>query len=283
MFLCRISRAATLTVTFCLLAGGCDLLPPQVRQDLVDKLIPQPGRGPEPSPPAGGGTGAGGSPGSSCVGAGVGSAGAGGSACQTPGEWKQAAYDDCTRQKLILVDIKYNQPCGGDLFAGMEYQCCGTTPGGPPAPPPPPVDPPPPSPACFGGVLDDGPTCVAGDQLKARASAICESKSFLLTGLGFGGECEGGKGFVGAKYECCAPAAPSPGPPAPPPMPPSTPGGACRKASEGGSTSCKDSATWKTYATAGCAADGFQLRELQLREPCGPDLYRFSDSVCCGP
>ena len=205
--------------------------------------------------------------------------------CRSASDWKQEAYDSCTAQKTVLVDLQLSLPCGGDLYAGMSYQCC-TSPPQPPVTDPGPTTPPPPVPACFVGLLDDSPVCVAPDVMKGRASEICASKDFRLTNLGLFGACSDGTSFVGAKYECCAPVPTTPGPgPGPVPPPPSvpTPPGGCRSASEGGDSSCKDSATWRKYAAENCASTGMRLAKFQTRESCGTDLYRWSDYACCTP
>ena len=213
-------HARRLVAGFCLVfvgvaLGGCEALVDEIAQQVPKG--PPPGQGGAAVPPPS--SGAPGSPAQTCFGAATASAATpGGPApspaqCRSAGVLKQEAFDACTAQKFTLTDLQLSQPCGGDLYAGMQYTCC--------APSPPPVPPLPPEP---------------------------------------------------------------PVPPGPPVMPPpSTPGGSCRKTSEGDATSCKDTATWKGYAADACRAAGMQLVDYQTRVPCGTDAFRFVDFACCTP
>src|SRR5213078_1445649 len=66
----------------------------------------------------------------------------------------------------------------------------------------------------------------------------------------------------------------------PPPQPPQPPT-SCTKLSDGGPSSCKDTATWKQYGATSCARLGLTLSEIAYGTPCGPN---FQDVVyvCCG-
>jgi len=66
-------------------------------------------------------------------------------------------------------------------------------------------------------------------------------------------------------------------PPPPPPQPPTS----CTKRSDGGPSSCRDTATWKQYGATSCARLGLTLSEIAYGTPCGPN---FQDVVyvCCG-
>jgi hypothetical protein len=197
-------------------------------------------------------------------------------ACKSAGEWKQSAYDICTNNKANLVDLQLTQPCGGDLYAGMTYSCClpgSTTPSAPIDPGP--ATPPPPSPACTGGIVEDGaPACVGDSALKDRAWKLCAAQGLALTNLGYYGPCADGVSHIGAKYQCCST-------PPPPPAPPTPPARTCRKGTDGGPTSCKDYGTWKQSAADTCTSVGLTLTELYPRESCGTDLFRYTDFVCC--
>ncbi|HEY7372895.1 MAG TPA: hypothetical protein VIF57_12085 [Polyangia bacterium] len=59
-------------------------------------------------------------------------------------------------------------------------------------------------------------------------------------------------------------------------------GGACIQISDGGPTSCKDSATWKMYGTAACAERNLTLADISWDISCSPDHYQQVTYVCCG-
>ena len=49
----------------------------------------------------------------------------------------------------------------------------------------------------------------------------------------------------------------------------------------GSTSSCKSTATWKSYASSDCASLGMSLSSYTVREGCGTDAYRYVDYVCC--
>jgi hypothetical protein len=61
-------------------------------------------------------------------------------------------------------------------------------------------------------------------------------------------------------------------------------GGACLKITDGGPTSCKDSATWKMYGLAACAQQNLTLTDIgwDIACPGYSDHYQQVTYVCCG-
>jgi hypothetical protein len=59
-------------------------------------------------------------------------------------------------------------------------------------------------------------------------------------------------------------------------------GAACVKITDGGPTSCKDSATWKMYGAAACAQQNLTLTDISWDISCEPDRYQQVTYVCCG-
>lgn len=264
---CRPSFCAALVLAlFGHATTGCELIVEEVREHLPSGngggvVLPQPAPPPSAFP-------------RTCFGAGTASSPGAPANCRPASDWKKEAYGSCSGSMAELVKFELTQPCGGDLYGGMHYECC--TSGKP-------VDPTPPSPdpsTCIVGELDDGPVCAPADELKQRAGRVCEAKGLELTDFGVGGPCADGMSVVGAKYRCC-PQKPTPPNPAPVPPQPATPARECRKLTEGGDSSCKDTATWKSIASEACAQSSMSLVEMHPRMECGKDLFRFVDYACC--
>ncbi len=58
-------------------------------------------------------------------------------------------------------------------------------------------------------------------------------------------------------------------------------GAVCVDHEQGSSTSCKDAATWKLYASQDCESESLLLDAYTPREACGDQLYRYVDYTCC--
>ncbi len=125
---------------------------------------------------------------------------------------------------------------------------------------------------CFIVTMGGPSSCKPEAVWKQYASDACEQKNTELVDINYAASCPK-ESFRFAKYECCPPS-----PPPPPPPPPS-----CEPRSLGGPSSCKDPATWKTYANDACVADGLKLGDVSLPDAtCGrggkTDAVKFT---CC--
>lgn len=122
---------------------------------------------------------------------------------------------------------------------------------------------------------DAGGACVAGDEGGAVTGSSCRAESELrdeallackrtgLASFSLGEGCS--THYRYHEYTCCL-------------------DGVCSaKVREGGETSCKDTETWRTYATASCARDGKTLGSLEFAVPCGggPGGYKGYSYKCC--
>ena len=56
----------------------------------------------------------------------------------------------------------------------------------------------------------------------------------------------------------------------------------CTHIKEGGVTSCKDEATWKSYGDKACSAKGLTLHSIAYSGACGRGHWMMADYECCG-
>ena len=228
--------------------------------------------------------------------------GGGSTSCKPYDVWKQYGSDTCQQKNMQLTNLLTGLSCGGTSYQNVTYVCCATTPsgltgtGGSPG-------------GGSGGTggasgqmcttnrLSSGTSCRAYDFWKQDASATCTQKNLLLTSITAGPACDGG--IVGVTFTCCAP----------PPQctqtvdasgqvcktcvdsvtgmvisndcAPGSDSGMCVTIDDGGASSCKDEATWKTYGTDRCAQQNLLLTDLKLAVVCAGG-YSMVTYVCCG-
>jgi hypothetical protein len=102
------------------------------------------------------------------------------------------------------------------------------------------------------------------------AAADCTSRGLQLdqSSVRFTGECGTLKGYSFVSYACCPPTL-------------------CKPTTMGGPSSCKDPATWTSYATADCASRGLKLdpSSVYFQVQCSgtAKLFSYVDYACCGP
>lgn len=133
------------------------------------------------------------------------------------------------------------------------------------------------TPACVSHTFDHDVLCDDLSAAKDQAYSDCTSHGLQLTDFGPATDCHAGDSRR-LTYTCCPKSdVPPPPPPPPPPRDPKS----CLGRSQGGSTSCKSVATWKTYAGEDCAAAGYELANMAFSADCAPDSYRFVIYDCC--
>jgi hypothetical protein len=111
--------------------------------------------------------------------------------------------------------------------------------------------------------VQGGPTsCKPTATWTDYAEQHCNSLGKILGGYTFSTACGAGS-YSYIKYTCCDP---DPG---------------CVLRTQGSTSSCKDVATWKSYAYSDCASLGMTLNTYAVRVACGGGGYRYVDYVCC--
>jgi hypothetical protein len=113
-----------------------------------------------------------------------------GKTCVSAADVKLEGLALCESKGFELVDLKApdSYDCAGGVTEGW-VACCQP-------------EPPAPAPACTGGVIGDGSSCIDWTSLKLKASGACEASGASLVGLA--GSSDGcPDGALWAKYECC--------------------------------------------------------------------------------
>lgn len=113
-----------------------------------------------------------------------------GETCVSAADIKLEGLALCEAKGFELVDLKAPDAadCAGGVTEGW-VACCER-------------EAPAPAPACTGGVIGDGSTCIDWTSLKLKASGACEASGASLVGL-WGSSSDCPDGAPSAKYECC--------------------------------------------------------------------------------
>jgi len=179
-------------------------------------------------------------------------------ACESQDALMERASVDCEKSGFVLVEIKYQEPCGDGLFRGETHDCAEID-----------AD----NNACVTDGIGDGTTCQDPAQLQDLAYEACklagqELADFVYTTTDCGWQTHD------AHFTCC-PLAPEPAPTNLPPSP------TCHQDTLGDGLKCLDKATFKEQALAACAADDLSLADIQTGGNCPENQASKVFYTCC--
>lgn len=117
---------------------------------------------------------------------------------------------------------------------------------------------------CITAILGDSVQCETLAVWLDRAAQACMATGGKLAGGGIFDSC-GANSFLYLKYTCC----------------PTGDTSNCSAELQGGTTSCKDEATWRANAALSCSATSTIPMNIALSESCGTGLYRYVNYLCC--
>lgn len=112
---------------------------------------------------------------------------------------------------------------------------------------------------CHWESLGGGTSCKTTADWKANAWSRCQAQGQMLTNYSVATSCATGA-YRSVTFQCC--------------------NQRCTSQTVGGTTSCKTGASWKSYATSLCAAQGKHLVDYQLTVACDGG-YRYITFQCC--
>ncbi len=135
-----------------------------------------------------------------------------------------------------------------------------------PKPPVPPQD------TCHWVSLGFAPDCKDTAEWVSLALAYCDSAGSALNAVRYEKPCKIEGHFQSAIILVC---------PRDTVVPPPPPADSCRWIEEGGPTSCKDTATWRSYAENNCREMGGYLSGIKFRKPCPGGQYRYMIYQVC--
>jgi hypothetical protein len=182
------------------------------------------------------------------------------SMCESPSTWKSLANAECEAEGLVLIDLKLLEPCGDEMFSGVEAVCA--------APVNAPAGDPPPG-YCTGIAVGDGTTCEPPEYWKLLADKTCSADGLFLVEIHPSQDCSDGLSTM-AKVLCCDDVAPPDANPAPSPCVTFEMSPACSPADE-----------VKGEAKAQCESKGLSFTDMKLIPGCPNGGVSYAAVLCC--
>jgi hypothetical protein len=182
------------------------------------------------------------------------------SMCESPSTWKTLAYAECEAEGLVLTDLKLLDPCGDEMFSGVEAVCAAPV-NDPPGEPPPGY--------CTGMAVGDGTTCEPPEYWKLFADKTCSAEGLFLVDVYPSQDCGDGLSTM-AKILCCGDVAPPAPDPAPAPCLTFEMAPACSPADE-----------VKGEAKAQCESKGLFFTDMKVIPDCPNGGISYAAVLCC--